>query len=287
MRYIDKSKFINCKTKTWDKNSEKWFKQVEISDDPIAEIKKIGNKWSSLKRLFVKEFGSKCWYTEVPQYGTDFDVDHFAPKGRVKNKNGQIVMQGDCKHPGYWWKAFDINNYRYSCIYANRNRDDGGKVDFFPIIDESKREWKKGDECDYEYRQILDPCSLDDVKLLSFETDTGLVTSSVSEIENEDGFNKVKISRIRLNLDHDSIVSGRLKAISAVNSHIKVIKFSSRIPIEALDDKDIKGIEDSKSALKEACSRKSEFSAVVIQYVLPYKFEPYLADLVDELDLRP
>ncbi|WDD98489.1 hypothetical protein [Thalassomonas actiniarum] len=287
MRYVDKSKFAQCKTKTWDKNAEKWAEQVKAADDPIAEIKKIGNKWSSLKRSFVKEFGLKCWYTEVPQYGTDFDVDHFAPKGRVKNDAGQIVMQGDCQHPGYWWKAFDIENYRYSCIYANRSRDDGGKVDYFPIVDESKRAWSEASDCDYDYRQILDPCSLDDVKLLTFETDSGLVTSSVSELDDEAGFKKVKISRTRLNLDNDTIVKGRLKAIKTVTSHINLLKLVSRVSEEDLDQEDINGIANAKSELINACSRKSEFSAAVIQYVLPYKSSGYLADVVHELDLEP
>lgn len=285
MRHIDKAKFINCKTKTWDKKSKQWSDRVNGAANPSAEIKAIGNKWSSLKRTFVAEFGAKCWYTESPQIGTDFDVDHYWPKGRVKDADGVIVKHGAQQHPGYWWKAFDINNYRYSCIFANRARDDGGKVDYFPIVDESQRCWDINAPCDYIHHLILDPCFLDDVKLLSFENETGKVSAAVTAEDDPIGFEKVRLSKTLLNLDHETITPHRLRVIKDTQSAIRYLKLTSGLDDDVLDDDDRSGITEAKDRLKELCNRKSSFSAAAVQYILPNKNAPYLVDLIDELDL--
>lgn len=287
MRHIDKSKFVNCKTKTWDKKSKQWSDRVKDAADPGAEIKAIGNKWSSLKRAFVSEFGAKCWYSESPQIGTDFDVDHYWPKGRVKDADGAIIKQGDQQHPGYWWKAYDISNYRYSCIFANRARDEGGKVDYFPIVDESMRCWGIDAPCDYTHHLILDPCSIEDVKLLSFEIETGQTSSAVTYDENPIGFEKVRVSRILLNLDHETITPHRLQVIKDVQTNIMLLKLTSSLNDADLNDEYRAGITKAKERLKNLCNRKSAFSAAAIQHILPNKNAPYLADFIEELDLTP
>ncbi|MFP3617425.1 hypothetical protein SB778_46090, partial [Paraburkholderia sp. SIMBA_050] len=77
---------------------------------------------------------------------------------------------------------------------------DGGKVDYFPLIDESQRAW--GDTtCDYNYRTILDPCSLGDVQLITFEVETGKTVSIYSEQQDSKAYQRVKLSKNILNLD--------------------------------------------------------------------------------------
>ncbi|MCG9660049.1 hypothetical protein [Vibrio mediterranei] len=287
MRHIDKSKFKNCKTKTWDKKSKQWSDRVREAADHSAEIEAIGNKWSSLKRSFVKEFGAKCWYTESPQIGTDCDVDHYWPKGRVKDADGVIVKQGAKQHPGYWWKAYDITNYRYSCIFANRSRDDGGKVDYFPITDESVRSWDSEAPSDYDHHLILDPCFLGDVMLLSFEIESGKTSPTVTEEDDPTGFEKVRLSKVLLNLDHETITPHRLRVIKDTKQAIRFLKLTSRFEDNDLDDDDRKGITEAKNKLKELCNRKSAYSAAAVQHVLPSKNAPFLAEIIGELDLTP
>lgn len=286
MRHIDKRNFSKCKTKTWDKKAIQWSRKIAASADPKVTIEGIGNKWSSLKRTFVQEFGAKCWYTETPQIGTDFDVDHYWPKGRVKLEDGTILCSATGQHPGYWWKAFDIDNYRYSCIYANRSREDGGKVDYFPLIDESQRAW--GDTaCDYNYRTILDPCSLDDVQLITFEVETGKTASIYSEQQDSTAYQRVKLSKQILNLDEKSIVSARRKAIKNARTALNFLRHTSRLSLDDLDDEDLKGIEDAKQVIIEGCNRKSGFSAAIVHTVLPHTKRPYLACILPQLDLMP
>lgn len=285
MRYIDKDRFDNCKPRNWDRNALAWSLRVEHSVTPKDVISAIGNKWSKLKPGFVREYGAKCWYTESPQIGTDFDVDHYWPKGRVKNLDGEIVSNDTGRHTGYWWKAFDVNNYRYSCIYSNRSRGGGGKVDFFPISNENHRAWTKNCNCDYNYRVILDPCDIEDVKLLSFEIEPGRVHPIVTEEEDPIGFFRVKNSKTLLNLDHETIVPHRYGIIKTTEDTLRYLKLTFQMADGDLDDEFRAGITVAKDKLKQLCNRKSPFSAAAIQHVLPYKNTDYLADIIDELDL--
>jgi len=285
MRHIDKRRFDNCKTKTWDRNIVKWQDRVRAAVSPSEEISAIGNKWSSLKRLFIGEFGAKCWYTETPQEGTDFDVDHYWPKGRVKLIDGVILCKNNDQHPGYWWKAYDIDNYRYSCIYANRSREKGGKVDYFPITDESNRSWDETADCDYNDRLILDPCSLEDVKLISFEIETYKVASVFTEEENKHAYDRVKLSKKLLNLDEPTIAVARIKSVKAMRAALQVVKLSFSNLNLSEDDKEV--LQQVKDIIVDGCNRKSEFSAAIVQFIRPFKGEPYLADILDKLDLEP
>jgi hypothetical protein len=46
----------------------------------------------------------KCWYCEEKTARFTYHVDHFRPKGRVKDKGRDPEL-------GYWWLAFDYRNY--------------------------------------------------------------------------------------------------------------------------------------------------------------------------------
>ena len=103
----------------------------------------------------------KCWYSESLNTGSDKDVDHFRPKGRVDE---------DSDHEGYWWLAFDWRNYRYSCQWCNqrrvdkRNSTEGGKWDHFPVFG-TFRAKKESDNFQMEDIYLLDPIDPDDCKL--------------------------------------------------------------------------------------------------------------------------
>ena len=92
--------------------------------------------WSAIKDELAAISGDKCWYCESKQDRSDMVVDHFRPKGRVS--------EAEEEHEGYWWLAFQPENYRFSCTYCNSHRKGtdgrlGGKQDHFPLVDESKR----------------------------------------------------------------------------------------------------------------------------------------------------
>lgn len=69
-------------------------------------------KSADVKVLLFQDFFDKCAYCESRYVTTaPVDVEHFRPKGRVKEDN---------THSGYWWLAMSWDNLLPSCIYCNR-----------------------------------------------------------------------------------------------------------------------------------------------------------------------
>ncbi len=105
---------------------------LAADEDKLSVINRHRDLWRDMAKDLGAVTKDKCWYSEARQVGTDRDVDHFRPKGKIHGTD----------HKGYWWLAFEIANLRYSCIFCNRRRTDddsgctGGKHDRFPLIDE-------------------------------------------------------------------------------------------------------------------------------------------------------
>lgn len=117
--------------------------------------------------------GNKCWYSEVFLEGADPNVDHFRPKGRVREVGPDLEVTGEASE-GYWWLAFELENYRLAALHANQRRVDrdsqGGKWDFFPIRGPRALPVTPLSMIDEDILP-LDPCSMTDVQLLMFDLD--------------------------------------------------------------------------------------------------------------------
>jgi hypothetical protein len=124
--------------------------------------------WRDLAPYLAALGAQKCWYSESRNPASDKNVDHFRPKSRVAEEPG---------HEGYWWKAFDWRNYRYSSEWCNQRRleeeggSGGGKWDHFPLQAGSFRARQETDDIDREVVVLLDPVDPDDWKLLTFRPD--------------------------------------------------------------------------------------------------------------------
>ena len=84
------------------------------------------NIWSEFKPILRKYYGDKCWYSECSLEGTFGDIDHFRPKSKSTDEQGNTILAD-----GYWWLAYDYFNYRLSCEKSNRGFEDGGKKNVF------------------------------------------------------------------------------------------------------------------------------------------------------------
>jgi hypothetical protein len=117
--------------------------------------------------------GNKCWYSEVHLEGADPNVDHFRPKGRVREVDAELQNTG-VQSEGYWWLAFEPRNFRLASMHANQRRVDadteGGKWDYFPIRG-ARAVAGTGWGAIIEDVLALDPCSVTDVRLLWFDPD--------------------------------------------------------------------------------------------------------------------
>lgn len=121
-------------------------------------------KADEVKRRLEELFHGKCAYCES-FYASQapVDVEHYRPKGAV---------DGEPKHPGYWWLGMEWTNLLPSCIDCNRRRKQrapegisnlsllykatqSGKKDSFPI--KGKRAEDETHHLDAEEALLLDP----------------------------------------------------------------------------------------------------------------------------------
>ncbi len=131
-------------------------------------------------------FSHKCAYCESEATATGpWDVEHFRPKGRVAESTG---------HPGYYWLAYTWENLYLSCPYCNQRRTDKpttedrtarppkGKLDQFPLRDESTRASLPGADLAVEDRLLLDPCHDDPEQHLAVDAKGTLVALQGSDM---------------------------------------------------------------------------------------------------------
>jgi len=221
----------------------------------------------------------KCWYSESKNSGSDKDVDHFRPKNRVAE---------DPAHEGYWWLAFQWNNYRYSCQWCNQRRvddgTDGGKGDQFPLAPGSFRARLEGDNLQMEEVELLDPIDPEDWKLLTF-LPNGQPTPAKDKGTRE--HDRAATSILVYHLHSRELVVERKTLASTIRQLVE----SMDIAYSKIIDPDMKAIYKShQKTLLRAIHHNSPYSAAALAYARAqiYKSEfghqvkrPWLEDILN------
>ncbi|MBQ2923147.1 MAG: hypothetical protein IJE60_08720 [Tyzzerella sp.] len=185
MRYIDLS-IIDANdpdVKAWIVKARRRIKTLSSKTTHIERAKYLAraNIWSEFKPILIKYYGEKCWYSECSLEGSFADVDHFRPKNRSTDEQGNIILPD-----GYWWLAYDYLNYRLSCEKSNRSFGDGGKNDMFPLK-AGTAPATQGNSNDVPI--LLDPCDENDTKLIDCDEAGSIIALSTNQYD---------IERIRL-----------------------------------------------------------------------------------------
>ena len=68
---------------------------------------------NDLREALEELFYQKCAYCESDLRRVVWEVDHFRPKGRVRERD---------HHPGYYWLAYEWTNLYPSCTFCNQHR---------------------------------------------------------------------------------------------------------------------------------------------------------------------
>jgi hypothetical protein len=175
------------------------------------------SKWSPIKNWLTKKLGKKCWYTEAELVGAPLSIDHFRP---VSN---------------YWWLAFDAENYRLACAYANSPQHNeihgrsGGKGHAFPLLGSGRRStWKNKQRI--ERPVILDPCLREDCDLVAFQADGRPVINPVHAAD-DGALGRVEENKVLLNLDHPDFNSKREQLYHDIAHDVKTYE---ELPASAL-----------------------------------------------------
>src|SRR5580765_3779183 len=111
MRYIDPTKIKI--PQPWLEKAAKLQMEIEgfaTIEDKLDHIDK-NQIWQdkTLFKALSDVMDGKCWYSEAKELMSDRDVDHFRPKKKAANKDST-------ERDGYWFLAFDWENYRFSSI---------------------------------------------------------------------------------------------------------------------------------------------------------------------------
>jgi hypothetical protein len=164
--------------------------------------------WNQFQSAMLALSDCKCWYSEGPIGNNDFEVDHFRPKNKAVNYDGTITKQN-----GYWWKAYDWDNYRLTGALANKRRRDRlkksddvkGKGVYFPLdlINGSIADDEGNLSC--ELPLLLDPTKHYDVSLLTFDEKGVAIPATNEDLE----INRVKLSVLYYHLDLEQLEKDR------------------------------------------------------------------------------
>jgi uncharacterized protein (TIGR02646 family) len=197
MRYIP--------LKEHDEPDQAWIKKAnkvleDLKAAPDAEARKgiiDANKtvWGELKGWLLSLSHGKCWFSEAKDCFSHWDVEHFRPKKSAKDLDGT-------EHEGYWWLAFEWQNFRICGNAGNRK-----KGTFFPLREGCVRASCPDFDLRLEDPQLLDPIDGDDPNLLSFNFE-GRATPAPG-LEDEWDKKRVEYSVERFNLDFPPLMDKR------------------------------------------------------------------------------
>lgn len=228
MRWICKDDIEEILTQIWRDAAARAKEDLLNAPDQQARknILKRGASseiWRSYYELLPENLKKKCWYCEAEEIRSDMPVDHFRPKNRVDESS---------EHNGYWWLAFDWENYRCACTFCNSRRNfeetEGGKACKFPLFNPESRAFSPEDEelLRQEQPDFLDPFNPDDEKLLWFDND-GIPMSKPDCTADES--RKVNNSIDIFHLHETRIVRARNKIRIEIEKQVKKIRNGENI----------------------------------------------------------
>lgn len=175
----DLKKEIQALKPTWLQKANARTKKL-IQAGNFSESSSI---WSEVKPVFILAQSNKCIFCERqfedPEYGTiEYDVEHFRPKSSVKAWPNSSATQypfstGKSSAKGYFWLAYDIENYAASCKNCNTPL----KSNYFPIGGQRAKKLSTGKTLLNEKPFLCYPIGVADIdpeELVTFEITTAV-----------------------------------------------------------------------------------------------------------------
>lgn len=147
-------------------------------DERKVLIAKYERLWQDDRvRDWLRElYHRKCWYTEAKESVSAYHVDHYRPKGRVRDLDRN-------EYEGYWWLAFDWTNYRVCGQLINVK-----KRDLFPLTECQRACHDDPKSLEKEAAVLIDPIT-DDARLISYELDEdACIAVPAGGIDDDDEF---------------------------------------------------------------------------------------------------
>lgn len=116
--------------------------------------------WGETKQVLQQYQNGKCCFCERQRdANAEADVEHFRPK---------LEVTENLNHPGYWWLAYEWSNLLFSCKKCNS----GYKKNHFPLVDETTRVAKKGNDLSMERPMLINPSLEDPADFIDYDWDS-------------------------------------------------------------------------------------------------------------------
>lgn len=265
MRYIDLGEIElpdNWQARVNDLNQRLIDAENDTDRKEIIDANPI---WKDLFIPLSRLSNGKCWYSEVLDVMSDRDIDHFRPKGRAINTDGIPRASEN----GYWWLAYDYENYRFSSQYSNQLRKDkydpkketGGKWVYFPLFEGSIVANNKI-QCDDEHIMLLDPCDRDDPPLLTFDNRGVAIPNAAAILEDRDR-TRVETSIKLYNLDHTPLKELRERVWDKCQRFVDEIRGILTNP-DGVSQTARNRVKFLKDEIRKMTDKSEELSAVAI-----------------------
>ena len=114
----------------------------------------------SVKTALIDAQRGKCAFCESQvRHIAHGDVEHYRPKGGVRQRDGDPLEQ-----PGYFWLAYVWENLFFACQLCNQSF----KQNLFPLADPVKRARSHRDDLTAEEPMLLHPAGDDPSELIGF-----------------------------------------------------------------------------------------------------------------------
>jgi uncharacterized protein (TIGR02646 family) len=234
-------------------------------DERNALIDANSGHWGVLKEWLLALSAGKCWFSEVREMYSHYDVEHFRPKKEAKALDASL-------RDGYWWLAFDYMNFRVCGNVGNRKK--GG---WFPLKDGSLCSTHAQQCEESETRYLLDPIDDDDVALIAFDEEGKVIPMPGSSIWEQERVTET-VRRLKLN-EHAPLAEARRKIWQQVDLLIEDFdKAKSRCGMGNNPGAKAKLI-DIRARAREFTNPSAELSAVA-RWCISVRNDPRLTRLL-------
>lgn len=200
----------------------------------------------SVKNALLKTQHKKCCYCESKFLPTSYGaVEHFRPKGAVRQKQGQSQQ-----YPGYYWLAYDWDNLLVSCEQCNSSH----KGNLFPLAIQKRRARSHHDDITKEQPLFIDPAREDPRRHIRFRGQTVYgITKRGRETIQGMGLGREDLEEARIE---------KLELLRTLHLFVKLKKDSAEP-----NDQNI--VEEARKLLAEAVLPNAEYSAMAQDFLNP------------------
>ncbi len=122
---------------------------------------------ASVKEALIEAQHGKCCFCERKVFN-DGDVEHFRPKGGVRESRGAPLQK-----PGYYWLAYEWTNLFLSCVQCNSRN----KRNLFPLTIGSSRSRHHADDYSNESPLLINPATEDPESFIGWRSEVPFALS--------------------------------------------------------------------------------------------------------------